>query len=211
MKSRQGWAELFCLRGDARERHAAVPPALSAASLGDPVPTPCGRERKLPSTRELAAQLGVSRSAAVAAYEQLLAEGYTSGRHGSGTYISPDLPEPIEANAARRRKHAAPVAVQCRAAADLRRFRRRHVQDDERPFNLGRTLVDARTAELWRRLSARTFRGLDAEPLLDIPTRAARSNLRTNDLRLSAGGARGAMRSRTDRGHGGNAAGASTS
>ena len=40
------------------------------------------------------------RSAVVAAYEQLLAEGYTSGRHGSGTYISPDLPEPIEAGPA---------------------------------------------------------------------------------------------------------------
>ena len=31
-------------------------------------------------------------------------------------------------------------------------------QSDERPFNLGRTLVDARTAELWRKLSARTLR-----------------------------------------------------
>ena len=31
-------------------------------------------------------------------------------------------------------------------------------QNDERPFNLGRTLVDARTAELWRKLSARTLR-----------------------------------------------------
>ena len=43
---------------------------------------------KLPSTRDLAGQLGVSRSAAVAAYEQLLAEGYTSGRHGSGASSS---------------------------------------------------------------------------------------------------------------------------
>ena len=31
-------------------------------------------------------------------------------------------------------------------------------QSDERPFNLGRTLVDARTAELWRKLSARSLR-----------------------------------------------------
>src|SRR3954468_9709202 len=64
---------------------------------------------KLPSTRELASELGVSRSAVVAAYEQLLAEGYTTGRHGSGTYISPDLPEPIEANPQRRQKPVAAI------------------------------------------------------------------------------------------------------
>src|SRR3954465_8246663 len=49
---------------------------------------------KLPSTRELASQLSVSRSAVVSAYEQLLAEGYSCGRTGSGTYVSSDLPEP---------------------------------------------------------------------------------------------------------------------
>src|SRR5262249_12272007 len=31
-------------------------------------------------------------------------------------------------------------------------------QDEERPFNLGRTLVDARTTALWRKSSARVFR-----------------------------------------------------
>jgi len=43
---------------------------------------------KLPSTRELAASLRVSRTVVVEAYEQLLAEGYIEGRHGSGTYVS---------------------------------------------------------------------------------------------------------------------------
>src|SRR2546423_11799908 len=71
---------------------------------------------KLPSTRELASQLGVSRSAAVVAYEQLLAEGYTSGRRGSGTYVSSDLPEAIEASARRRKK---PVAVIASSAVPM--------------------------------------------------------------------------------------------
>jgi GntR family transcriptional regulator/MocR family aminotransferase len=43
---------------------------------------------KLPSTRELAMQLGVSRTVVVLAYEQLLAEGFVSGRIGSGTYVA---------------------------------------------------------------------------------------------------------------------------
>ena len=112
---------------------------------------------RLPSTREIASQLGVSRSAVVAAYEQLLAEGYTSGRHGSGTYVS-DLPEPIEGAAPQRRKPAAP-AMQMEPLGD---FVDVTVQSDQRPFNLGRTLIDDRSQELWRKLSARTFRSLDA-------------------------------------------------
>ena len=36
------------------------------------------------------------------------------------------------------------------------------VQSDQRPFNLGRTLIDDRTLELWRKLDARTFRSPDA-------------------------------------------------
>ena len=51
---------------------------------------------KLPSTRALAGRLGLARASIVSAYEQLLAEGYLTGKVGSGTYISSDLPEPIE-------------------------------------------------------------------------------------------------------------------
>jgi GntR family transcriptional regulator/MocR family aminotransferase len=120
---------------------------------------------KLPSTRELASQLGVSRSAAVAAYEQLFAEGYASSRHGSGTYISSDLPEAIDGNAPRRKK---PVAEATSSAAKIQSigdFVDVTVQSDERPFNLGRTLVDDRTVELWRKLNARAIRSLGASHL----------------------------------------------
>jgi len=40
---------------------------------------------RLPATRALAAQLGAARASVVAAYDQLLAEGYIVGRVGSGT------------------------------------------------------------------------------------------------------------------------------
>src|SRR6516164_4662718 len=43
---------------------------------------------QLPSTRDLAEQLGVSRTVVLLAYDQLLAEGYAEGRAGSGTYVS---------------------------------------------------------------------------------------------------------------------------
>ena len=43
---------------------------------------------RLPSTRALAATLGVSRTVVTAAYAQLFAEGWLEGRHGSGTYVA---------------------------------------------------------------------------------------------------------------------------
>jgi DNA-binding transcriptional regulator YhcF (GntR family) len=46
---------------------------------------------KLPSTRHLADQLGISRTVVLLAYYQLLAEGFVEGRPGSGTYIAAGL------------------------------------------------------------------------------------------------------------------------
>ena len=46
---------------------------------------------RLPSTRQLADQLGVSRGLAVSVYEQLLAEGYVVSAVGSGTRVADGL------------------------------------------------------------------------------------------------------------------------
>src|SRR5438270_9309277 len=43
---------------------------------------------RLPATRVLAADLGVSRRLVVDAYAQLLAEGYLTARRGAGTFVS---------------------------------------------------------------------------------------------------------------------------
>ena len=43
---------------------------------------------RLPSTRALAASLGVSRTVVTNAYLQLFAEGWLEARHGSGTYVA---------------------------------------------------------------------------------------------------------------------------
>ena len=46
---------------------------------------------RLPATRQLARELGVSRNTVLAAYEQLRAEGFVDGRVGSGSYVTPPL------------------------------------------------------------------------------------------------------------------------
>jgi GntR family transcriptional regulator/MocR family aminotransferase len=54
---------------------------------------------RLPSTRALAGDLGVSRSVTEQAFDQLTAEGWLESRHGSGTYVA--------AGAAPRPRHRA--------------------------------------------------------------------------------------------------------
>lgn len=70
---------------------------------------------RLPSTRALAATLGVSRTVTAAAYDQLLAEGWAQGRRGSGTYVvgAPTGPP------TRVRAPAAPASRPERALVDL--------------------------------------------------------------------------------------------
>ena len=156
MKSRQSWAELYAFdvdrAGDTpvfRQIYLQLRSAILSGMLRPGT--------KLPSTRELAVRLGVSRSAAVSAFEQLLAEGYASGKKGAGTYIASDLPEPFAALHGRK-KRSISVTKSTAPSRERPDFVDVTAQNDERPFNLGRTLVDARTAELWRKLSARSQR-----------------------------------------------------
>jgi GntR family transcriptional regulator/MocR family aminotransferase len=46
---------------------------------------------RLPSTRDLAEELGISRTVVLLAYDQLIGEGFAAGRGGSGTYVSEGL------------------------------------------------------------------------------------------------------------------------
>src|SRR5215469_1348172 len=49
----------------------------------------------VPSSREIAADHGMSRFPVLHAYAQLLSEGYFESRAGSGTFIASSLPEPL--------------------------------------------------------------------------------------------------------------------
>ena len=69
------------------------------------------RER-LPSTRALARELGVSRNTVLLAYDQLFAEGYVVGQTGSETYVAPALPDTtLAVKRANRQPVQPPAAV----------------------------------------------------------------------------------------------------
>ncbi|MFF5476894.1 PLP-dependent aminotransferase family protein [Streptomyces sp. NPDC012935] len=87
---------------------------------------------RLPATRRLADELGISRNTVKAAYDQLVAEGYLTARQGAGTHVAELLPvgaEPPEA-AARARvprfdlRPGSPDVGTFPAAAWLRALRR---------------------------------------------------------------------------------------
>ena len=76
---------------------------------------------RLPASRSLAADLGISRRLVVDAYAQLLAEGYLVARGGSGTFVA-DVPGRARrchgpsAPAARRRSTSSPDTRTSRAS-----------------------------------------------------------------------------------------------
>jgi len=119
---------------------------------------------RLPSTRELAKKLGVSRTSVLTAYDQLLAEGYVEGKAGSGTYVSSDLPEPLvtagadgeaTSDAAQARRRLSAYGTRCREYVPAK------VSLDTIPFITGRTSVDLQTVDAWRGISSRRLRKPD--------------------------------------------------
>ncbi len=90
-----------------------------AATVGD----------RLPSSRALAADLGISRALAEQAYDQLVAEGWLEGRHGSGTFVATSGSQrPIRVQHAARQQ--GPVAIR---------------------LDTGTPWIDPRHAAAWRR------------------------------------------------------------
>lgn len=67
--------------------HAQLTRALKSAVFAGRV----GQGARLPATRQLARELGISRNTVMTAYEQLRAEGFVDGRVGSGSYVTPPL------------------------------------------------------------------------------------------------------------------------
>ncbi|HEX6543230.1 MAG TPA: PLP-dependent aminotransferase family protein [Ktedonobacterales bacterium] len=135
---------------------------------------------RLPSTRALASQLGVSRNTTALAYQQLLLEGYLESRVGDGTRVAQMHPEHlarISGKVARRTpRHAEPPASHPAQPAQSAQLSRRGrlvaalpypdqlyagLPDGEKPvFRVGQPDVAHFPHETWARLVARHARQL---------------------------------------------------
>ncbi len=117
-----------------------------------------GRER-LPSTRELAEQLHVSRTVVLLAYEHLLAEGFVAGRGGSGTYVAEGIGTArAHTRASRAKVKLSRFGSSAEAAAwqvDLPGKRSVPLRYD---FAFGQSDVEIFPFEKWRRILLRQAR-----------------------------------------------------
>jgi GntR family transcriptional regulator/MocR family aminotransferase len=121
---------------------------------------------RLPATRDLAAQYGLSRPTIVTAFEQLRLEGYVEGKVGSGTYVSKTLPDellqaPRTKSVTRTRRRGIPLSAYARRLQPLARAESRPV----RAFRANQPALDAFPMTLWAQVASRRLRRVSARLL----------------------------------------------
>jgi GntR family transcriptional regulator / MocR family aminotransferase len=131
--------------------------------------------QRIPSTRVLATELGVSRFPVLNAYAQLLAEGYFESRVGAGTVVSSLLPEQLTSSgptssgptrsAPAKAQFAAPGSGARRVARhpNLRRFQRFPWFQRQGAFGVGQVAFNQFPLHIWSKLVARRCRNMKAE------------------------------------------------
>jgi GntR family transcriptional regulator/MocR family aminotransferase len=131
-----------------------------------------GADRRLPSTRALAAHLGVSRTTVMLAVAELQAEGYLVSRHGAGTFVAADLPDevprPVPTFETPQLRH--PLLSERGRALAVARAADRRRSGPPRAFRVGRPALDLFPVRLWSRIARRAMRSasvsrLDYSPL----------------------------------------------
>lgn len=124
--------------------------------------------QRVPSTRVLASELGISRIPVLSAYAQLLAEGYFESCVGSGTIVSKSLPnrivmlqpanDPLKTPNPRRRL----VSKRCSILSSAEDFYRRRAV---RPFSVSQIAFEHFPLQIWNSLVTRHFRSMHARSL----------------------------------------------
>jgi GntR family transcriptional regulator/MocR family aminotransferase len=124
------------------------------------------RGARLPSTRQLASELGISRNTTVLAYEQLLLEGYLESRVGQGTAVARHLPATLlrehtertwEKRADTRETPSIRLASRVRLLQEVP-YPERVEGSAGRSFRGGEPALDLFPYEVWARLIARRAR-----------------------------------------------------
>lgn len=122
---------------------------------------------RLPSSRQLAQDLGVSRNTVTAVYDQLKAEGFLQGRAGQGVFVHQSISaDPLQSRTGPARESTGSVGalppLPRRSNANISR-----AEDASLPFQPGLPDLDAFPIRSWNRIlhhqeSRRTLRGYDS-------------------------------------------------
>lgn len=124
-------------------------------------------QSRLPATRDLARQYGISRGSVIAAFEQLTAEGYIESRTGSGTHVSRSAPDDFFRTAHSRspeepRIHSGLLARVTSTAPPPPPLPPKRISA---PFRANQPSIDLFPWDVWTRASGRTARTFPARLL----------------------------------------------
>ena len=119
-------------------------------------------DRRLPSTRSLAADLAVSRTTVLLALEQLRAEGYLVSRQGSGMFVAPRLPEHRAPCVMPRveRVSRPPFSARGYLLSRVRAPDRRKPSTAACAFRLGTPALDLFPQRLWSQITRECLRAM---------------------------------------------------
>jgi GntR family transcriptional regulator / MocR family aminotransferase len=123
--------------------------------------------QRLPSTRVLASELGISRVPVLSAYAQLIAEGFFESRVGAGTVVSRSLPQRVSV--------VLPAAAPLEQGHPRRKASKRALLPTSHhsnygdgglgPFRFGQVAFEHFPLQLWNRLLTRQARRTQAKSL----------------------------------------------
>lgn len=118
---------------------------------------------RMPPSRTLAKELAIGRNTVVAAYEQLIAEGYLESRVGSGTHVAAIPPDTlIEAGRAERQEIKPDprrrLSQRGEAMLTVKRASPSYVKGHVLPFQHGMPSLEFFPHQVWARLLARRAR-----------------------------------------------------
>jgi GntR family transcriptional regulator/MocR family aminotransferase len=163
-------ASSFALALPPRDENLSAARWLCSALRGEILDGRLRPGSRLPSSRDLARQHGVSRGTVVSAFEQLRSEGYVQGSTGSGTYVSEVLPDELLQVPRGRAPSREPVALPARRR--LSEFARRaalfpgFAPGPTRAFRAHQPALDLFPTTLWAQLAGRRLRRATANLLL---------------------------------------------
>jgi GntR family transcriptional regulator/MocR family aminotransferase len=125
---------------------------------------------RLPSTRDLADTLSVSRNTVMNAFEQLLAEGYLMAAVGSGTYVTHTLPDDLLQAKQTKPKSATPSPARKISTRGMLLAEKQasipRIRNPQHVFAHGIPAVDAFPFDTWVRLTTRCYREADQDMFL---------------------------------------------
>jgi GntR family transcriptional regulator/MocR family aminotransferase len=133
---------------------------------------------RLPSTRALAEQMGVSRTTVLVALEQLHAEGYLVTRERSGVFVADVLPDRIAPAATpySTHPHKHPLlSRRGRSLAESRTPDRRASGTEARAFRAGTPALDLFPTRLWAQTARDCIRSMHSAQLDYAPLTGIRS------------------------------------